>query len=141
MQRAREFSGSSWGWSRPRGLAPTEAIDAYVGARLRSRRMELALSQEKLGRHLGVTFSQVQKYEKGSNRIGAGRLFHVATLLGVPVQYFFEGLGDLQLDPAGRSDDAAAVDGFRLQEAFGRIVDPDARQALLALASTMAETR
>jgi transcriptional regulator with XRE-family HTH domain len=124
-----------------RGLPPTEAIDAYVGARLRSRRVELSLSQEKLGRHLGVTFSQVQKYEKGSNRIGAGRLYHLATLLGVTVQYFFEGLDDLQPVPPGEGGDAAAGDGLRLQEAFGRITDPDARQALLALASSMAEAR
>jgi transcriptional regulator with XRE-family HTH domain len=141
MQRAREFAGSALGTAKARGLPPTEAVDAYVGARLRSRRVELALSQEKLGRHLGVTFSQVQKYEKGSNRIGAGRLYHLATLLGVPVQYFFQGLDDVPLGPPGQGDEAAAGDAFRLQEAFGRITDPEARQALLALAASMAENR
>ena len=67
-------------------------IDAHVGRRMRQRREALGVSQGRLGRHLGLTFSQVQKYEKGTNRIGAGRLYLLADFLGVPVQYFFEGL-------------------------------------------------
>src|SRR5579863_10584435 len=66
-------------------------IDAYVGARLRIRRMMLKMSQAKLGKALGLTFQQVQKYEKGVNRIGAGRLQQLAGILQVPVEYFFEG--------------------------------------------------
>ncbi len=68
-------------------------IDAYVGVRIRRRREALGMSQGTLGRHLGLTFSQIQKYEKGTNRIGAGRLYKIAGFLGVSVLYFFEGLG------------------------------------------------
>ena len=66
-------------------------VDAHVGQRMRKRRESLGMSQGQLGRHLGLTFSQVQKYEKGANRIGAGRLYLLASLLSVPVHYFFEG--------------------------------------------------
>jgi len=67
------------------------AIDVHVGARVRLRRMMLGLSQEKLGEHLGITFQQIQKYEKGTNRIGASRLQAIARVLSVPVAFFFEG--------------------------------------------------
>ena len=60
-------------------LAPPEVIDAYVGSRLRARRKEVGLSQAAVGRHLGLTFTQVQKYERGSNRISAGRLYHLVS--------------------------------------------------------------
>ena len=66
-------------------------IDRYVGARVRMRRMMLGMSQEKLGDALGLTFQQVQKYEKGANRIGASRLQHIAVIFQVPVSFFFEG--------------------------------------------------
>src|SRR3990172_2371342 len=65
-------------------------IDAHVGSRVRLRRMLLGMSQEKLGEHLGLTFQQVQKYEKGVNRIGASRLFDLSHVLGVPVQFFYD---------------------------------------------------
>ena len=71
-------------------------IDKHVGSRVRMRRMMLSMSQEKLGDALGVTFQQVQKYEKGANRIGASRLHHIARILQVPVAFFFEGAPDLQ---------------------------------------------
>ncbi len=100
--------------------------------------MELGLSQAALGRHLGVTFSQVQKYEKGTNRIGAGRLYQLATLLGIPVQQFFDGVDDPGLRALGRG--AAAADAGRIQEVLARISDPHARQALLSLASSMARS-
>ena len=65
-------------------------IDIHVGSRVRLRRMMLGMSQEKLGESLGITFQQIQKYEKGTNRIGASRLQHIATVLAVPVSFFFE---------------------------------------------------
>ena len=74
-------------------------IDAYVGQRMRQRREALGISQGRLGRHLGLTFSQIQKYEKGSNRIGAGRLYQIAVFLGVPPGHFFEGIEDGALEP------------------------------------------
>ena len=65
-------------------------VDIHVGGRVRLRRMMLGMSQEKLGDHLGITFQQIQKYEKGTNRIGASRLQHIARVLTVPVAFFFE---------------------------------------------------
>jgi transcriptional regulator with XRE-family HTH domain len=135
MQRAARGTFSQAGTMG--GLAPPQVIDVHVGSRLRSRRIERALSQQELGRYLGVTFSQVQKYEKGSNRIGAGRLYHAAAALGTTVQYFFEGLDSPQKDPVPPYSNSAASDWVRLQDAFARISDPEARQALLALASSM----
>ena len=66
------------------------SIEVYVGSRVRMQRLVRGMSQEKLGEQLGVTFQQVQKYEKGTNRIGASRLQHIATVLGVPVSFFFQ---------------------------------------------------
>jgi transcriptional regulator with XRE-family HTH domain len=71
-----------------------DPIDAHVGSRLRIRRIALRMSQETLGGRLGLTFQQVQKYEKGTNRIGASRLQQIATIVQVPVAHFFEGLPD-----------------------------------------------
>jgi transcriptional regulator with XRE-family HTH domain len=75
-------------------LSPKEpqAVDRHVAARIRQKRVELGMSQETLGEALGVTFQQVQKYEKGTNRVSAGRLFTIASLLDVDVSYFFKGL-------------------------------------------------
>src|ERR1700738_3009952 len=70
-------------------------IDKHVGSRVRMRRMMLAMSQEKLGDALGLTFQQVQKYEKGTNRIGASRLQQISHILQVPVAFFFEGAPNL----------------------------------------------
>ena len=67
-------------------------VDGQVGNRVRLRRMLIGMSQERLGELLGLTFQQVQKYEKGVNRIGAGRLYQVAQILGVPINYFYEGV-------------------------------------------------
>src|SRR3954467_3472870 len=67
-------------------------VDAHVGYRVRLRRMLIGMSQERLGELLGLTFQQVQKYERGINRIGAGRLFEVAEILGVPISFFYEGV-------------------------------------------------
>jgi transcriptional regulator with XRE-family HTH domain len=118
-------------------LPAASEIDALVGSRIRARREALGISQGRLGRSLGLTFSQVQKYEKGSNRIGAGRLFQIASLLGVPVQYFFEGIGEAP--PASEKSQADAAEIERLKEAYKRIGDLHARQALLSLASSMVD--
>src|SRR5690606_38628517 len=75
-----------------RGSRRANPIDVHVGSRVRLRRMLLGMSQEKLGEHLGLTFQQIQKYEKGINRIGASRLFDLSKVLGVPVQFFYEDL-------------------------------------------------
>lgn len=69
-----------------------DPVDVFVGKRLRGRRIELKISQEKLGERVGVTFQQVQKYENATNRISASRLFRIAKILGVPVGHFFDGV-------------------------------------------------
>ena len=114
-------------------------IDAHVGLRIRRRRESLGISQARLGGRLGLTFSQIQKYEKGTNRIGAGRLYQIAGYLGVPASYFFEGLDDSS-EVAGSAatgrlgrDEILAV-----TEAFAAIEDHEARSALLALLRSLA---
>jgi transcriptional regulator with XRE-family HTH domain len=133
---AEVLPGASWRRQVRGKVTPALEIDVLVGRRIRARREALGMSQGALGRSLGVTFSQVQKYEKGSNRIGAGRLYQVATVLGVPVQYFFEGIEEPAPAPAA-GHVAVAAEAERLKEAFVRIDDAHARQALLSLAASM----
>ena len=82
-------------------------IDVHVGSRVRLKRMMSGMSQEKLGETLGITFQQVQKYERGANRVGAGRLYEMAKALEVPVDFFFE---DLPEGPSATTSPAAAVE-------------------------------
>src|SRR6188768_3164333 len=108
-------------------------IDKHVGSRVRMRRMMLTMSQEKLGDALGLTFQQVQKYEKGTNRIGASRLQQISNILKVPVSFFFEGAPSLLPDgeggfkdapsPAYVSDFLATSEGLALTRAFTKIKD------------------
>lgn len=128
-------------------------IDVHVGGRVRMRRMLLGMSQEKLGELLGLTFQQVQKYEKGTNRIGASRLFDLARILGVPVQFFYDEAptnSDKGLATAGFADEAEAgteyvVDflgsreGIELNRAFVRITDPKVRRSIVDLVRNLAE--
>ncbi|MEI2736048.1 MAG: helix-turn-helix transcriptional regulator [Rhodoblastus sp.] len=125
------------------------AIDIHVGARIRLRRSFLRISQEKLGEQLGVSFQQVQKYEKGSNRIGAGQLFQIAKFLKVDPGYFFEGLPAAKAADAGfserQSDMPSAgiedtTDGIALNRAFARIKSSKLRRKLIDLVTAMADT-
>ncbi len=100
-------------------------IDVHVGSRIRMRRQLVNMSQEKLGELLGITFQQVQKYEKGANRISASRLFFSAKTLGVPVQFFFEGLPGIDgegMKEGGSPDEFVAnlmtPEGIQLARAF-----------------------
>ncbi|MEL7138698.1 MAG: helix-turn-helix transcriptional regulator [Pseudomonadota bacterium] len=121
-------------------------IDAYIGARLRLRRQGLGMSQEQLGHSLGLTFQQVQKYEKGLNRIGAGRLFHIAEILNVEVSFFYEGLQRSQGSGQSTEDDGiirrflATSEGYSLSRAFCRIDNPHTRSRLLELVRTIADS-
>jgi transcriptional regulator with XRE-family HTH domain len=114
-------------------------IDKHVGSRVRMRRMMLSMSQEKLGDALGLTFQQVQKYEKGTNRIGASRLQQISKILQVPVSFFFEGgpdgAGDFDetSSPSYVSDFLATSDGLALTKAFMRIEDPKLRRRIVDL--------
>jgi transcriptional regulator with XRE-family HTH domain len=114
-------------------------VDTHVGQRMRQRRETLGMSQGRLGRHLGLTFSQVQKYEKGANRIGAGRLFLLANFLGVPVHYFFDGLAETDTLPTRRNE--ATGELAVLDDAFLSITDAETRQSVLALVSSLAATK
>jgi len=119
-------------------------IDKHVGSRVRMRRMMLSMSQEKLGDALGLTFQQVQKYEKGTNRIGASRLQQIAHILQVQVSFFFEGAPHLPgmgrwegmseaPSPAYVSDFLATSDGLALTKAFMRITDSKLRRRIVDL--------
>ncbi len=116
-------------------------IDKHVGSRVRMRRMMLGMSQEKLGDALDLTFQQVQKYEKGTNRIGASRLQQISHILQVPVSFFFEGapasgrpieMGEAP-SPAYVSDFLASSDGLALTKAFMRIKEPKVRRRIVDL--------
>ena len=114
-------------------------IDVYVGSRVRTRRLALGLSQEKLGAALGVTFQQVQKYEKGTNRLGASRLEQASRILQVPVAHFFEGTPGQKKSKANApssnyvSDFLATADGLALAKAFMKIERPQLRHHIVKL--------
>ncbi len=138
------------GQDLPRGSRRANPMDVHVGTRVRLRRMLLGMSQEKLGENLGLTFQQVQKYEKGVNRIGASRLFDLAKVLGVPVQFFYDEA------PAGVRGAEAATgfaehpgesyvveflgsrDGMELNKAFARITDSRIRRSIVDLVRSLA---
>ena len=127
---------------------PREAnqIDAHVGSRVRLRRQLLKMSQEKLGDELGVTFQQVQKYERGANRIGASRLFSLSKVLDVPVNFFFEGLSGVTAEGVAETGQSPIIydfiqspDGVALAEAFSRITTPKVRRRVLELVRSLAD--
>ena len=116
----------------------TQDIDAVVGLRMAARRSALGLSQTALAAQLGVSFQQVQKYEKGANRVSASRLHQVATALGCSVADFFPTRAD-EVDPvAGLHALTATADGRALAEAFPRIVDPMLRRAVSQVVAALA---
>jgi transcriptional regulator with XRE-family HTH domain len=121
--------------------------DKHVGSRVRMRRIMLSMSQEKLGDALGLTFQQVQKYEKGTNRIGASRLQQISHILQVPVAFFFEGAPSLHAHPDGMnvapspayvSDFLATSEGLALTKAFMRIKEPKLRRRIVDLVQAIA---
>src|SRR2546425_7228973 len=125
-------------------------IDKHVGSRVRMRRMMLEMSQTKLGDALGLTFQQVQKYEKGTNRISASRLQQTAHILQVPAPFFFEGAPHLPGQAAGSgevpspayvSDFLATRDGLSLTKAFMRIKDAKLRRRIVDLVEAVAGER
>lgn len=111
------------------------------------RRMMISMSQEKLGENLGITFQQIQKYEKGTNRIGASRLQHISSVLGVPVSFFFEGAptGNAVVgfsedsSPAYVSDFLATSEGLALTRAFTRISDSKVRRRIVDLVEALVD--
>jgi transcriptional regulator with XRE-family HTH domain len=126
-------------------------VDAHVGSRVRLRRMLLGMSQERLGESMGLTFQQVQKYEKGVNRIGASRLFQISKILDVPVQFFFEEApyaGDGSRAPGLAEPDSEAFileflnsrEGLELNRAFVKIADPKVRKSVVDLVRALSSS-
>lgn len=122
-------------------------VDKHVGSRVRLRRKIMNMSQESLGGALGVTFQQVQKYERGVNRIGASRLYAVSQVLQVPVGFFFEGLetpgaatgmSDGDQEPL-MYDFIQSTDGVSLASAFSKIKDPKVRRRVIELIRALSD--
>jgi transcriptional regulator with XRE-family HTH domain len=118
------------------------STDKHVGSRVRMRRMMLDMSQTELGNNIGLTFQQVQKYEKGTNRIGAGRLHEISRILQVPISFFFEGSprepgargeADGPPLPTYVTDFLATSDGLALTKAFMQIKDANLRRRIVSL--------
>jgi transcriptional regulator with XRE-family HTH domain len=127
------------------GTKKPNPIDVHVGGRVRLRRMMLGMSQEKLGEQLGITFQQIQKYEKGTNRIGASRLQNIATVLSVPVGFFFDGAPGQGSSGAADSKSGSYVvdflsssEGLQLNRAFVRISDSKIRRRVVDLVRALA---
>jgi len=122
-------------------------IDVHVGSRIRLRRNMLGMSQEKLGELLGITFQQIQKYEKGSNRVGASRLQAISAILNVPVAFFFEDApGENRPGGFAEADGTSYVvdflsstEGLQLNRAFVRIRDAKVRKKILDLVKALAD--
>lgn len=134
-------------------LGTPRPVDVHVGQRLRQRRTLLGMSQEKLGEAVNLTFQQIQKYERGANRIGASRLFQLGQVLDVSVSYFFEDMpgevtktrGDYaapeaadELDVALAADPMARRETLELVRAYYRIVDPKVRKRVFELTKSIA---
>jgi transcriptional regulator with XRE-family HTH domain len=122
-------------------------VDKHVGSRVRMRRMMLAMSQGKLGDALGITFQQVQKYEKGTNRIGAGRLQEISHILQVPIAFFYESASDgsaLNTSEQGTRSQAliddciSSPEGLKLVQSFTRIESAMVRRRIVALVQEVA---
>ncbi|MDJ0512262.1 MAG: helix-turn-helix domain-containing protein [Methyloceanibacter sp.] len=127
-------------------------IDAHVGSRVRLRRMLLGMSQERLGDSMGLTFQQVQKYEKGANRIGASRLYHISKILDVPVGFFFEDAPGIDDNPSmpGLSEPESETfileflntrEGLELNRAFTKISSARVRKSVVDLVRAIGDPK
>lgn len=124
-------------------------IDVHVGSRVRLRRTMLSMSQEKLGDSLGITFQQIQKYEKGANRIGASRLQEIANVLNTPVSFFFEdapstksggGAGFAESESTNYVVDfLSSSEGLQLNRAFVKIRDPKVRRKIVEMVRALSD--
>jgi len=128
----------------------TSSIDEYVGLKLKIRRSALGITQNELGDMAGITFQQIQKYEKGFNRIGAGRLYQFANILNVPINYFFDGYNDksfksrlkdankFRYDGKSNNEDLFDKDTITLLKFFSRIENKKTRSSIINLAKSLA---
>ena len=131
-------------------MSTPHPVDVYVGKRLRQKRTILGMSQEAVGKQIGVTFQQIQKYERGINRMGASRLYDFARALGVQIAYFFEGYGDYVMeDGSALAMNESEVAGFEhdkatnretadIMRAYAKIKSPAVRKRIVDLVKAMA---
>ncbi len=145
---AKSKSGSKLGYGHGTGIP--NPVDVHVGARLRRRRTLLGMSQTKLGEAIGLAFQQVQKYERGANRISASGLFDLSRVLDVPIQFFFDdmptavaasspaqGGGKAKKPPSYEPDPMATRETMELVRAYYKITDPEIRKHLFAMTKTL----
>jgi transcriptional regulator with XRE-family HTH domain len=128
---------------KPAGRRETNEVDKFVGDRIRHFRAMTGISQQKLAESLGVTFQQLQKYERGENRIGAGRLLMVANALGIPITFLLDQealenrkAGAPPQEPEGPE---AARDAYSIGRAFAQITDPEVRRSITTLVQSLAQ--
>ena len=124
-----------------RGDGP-HPVDRHVGLRIRMRRKEMGVSQERLAESLGITFQQVQKSERGANRVSASKLWEIAGALKTPVVYFYDGLGDQEALAAQRDatqDFMLSAEGIELMACFPRITEPAIRRKIVELVRVVAD--
>lgn len=123
-------------------------VDKHVGSRVRMRRVLIGMSQEKLGEALGITFQQIQKYEKGTNRIGASRMQQISNVMAVPVSYFFEDAPGSEGKSSGFGESVSSdyvvdflttTEGLQLNKSFVRISDAKVRKKIVDLVSALAD--
>ena len=129
------------------GKKSPNPVDVHVGSRVRLRRMLVGLSQEKLGQRMGLTFQQIQKYEKGLNRIGASRLYKLSQILEVPVGFFYEGMTQIgETANAGMAEENTEAflyeflntrDGLELNRAFVKVSDVNIRKSIIDLVRSL----
>ena len=127
--------------------ASAAAIDRHIGNRIKLRHNYLKMSQDKLGRAVGLTFQQIQKYEKGFNRISVGRLWEISRILNVPIAYFFEDLprsgNEQNAEISGFGDEAQMIykeDSLRLLNAFNKIRNPQTARIVFDLLQALVAT-
>ncbi len=121
-------------WSYTVGESGPRPADAHVGGRVRDRRTLIGMSQEELGEHVGLTFQQIQKYENGMNRIGAGRLWRFSLILGQPISWFFEGIGEQKR----KGDDLLAKRETLKFVRYFSACDPEVQKHLAAMIDAVA---
>jgi transcriptional regulator with XRE-family HTH domain len=117
------------------------SLDKVVGRNIRLCRLAKGMSQSDLAHKLGITFQQIQKYEKGVNRVGSGRLYHIGTILGVPITTFFEDSDEVAAVKGAQSDSLSDPLSVRLVQAFGKLPDSRSRLALVTVVESMGRLR
>ncbi|MCA1490740.1 helix-turn-helix transcriptional regulator [Ensifer sp. NBAIM29] len=131
---------------QPKQKTP-HAIDVHVGSRIRLQRVLMGMSQSALAEGLGVTFQQVQKYEKGTNRVGSSRLQAIANILGVPIAFFFQQGPDVSAQPQDGSEESEEIvqfltssEGIALNRSFTKIKDAHVRRTFVRLVEALANS-